>query len=286
MSSPDLAVDLTLAGRNATWACTPDGVQVNYSASKGVPRLLRRIGQRLVPYEAITAASVHDSDGLPAVALALRPGADPYTDAAAGQLPEDYALYKLELDQHQAEEASRYRDTINDRCALTDEPVPKYLLDTETGPLRLRGFDGVATFDGDVVRLSWGLKASLAKQSGGDQVFRVGELADVEWSLPGFVRGHLRLRPAGVLRPRLDVIDDPHTLLFGLGYGAVAESLPFAAALLAALDRGPAGGDLGSAAVRAQQVASAIRTLGELLADGLLSREEFDTKKKHLLDQI
>ncbi|EWM11117.1 DUF4429 domain-containing protein [Kutzneria sp. 744] len=287
MSSPELDFDLTLAGRNATWAFTPAGVQVNYSASKGVPRLLRRIGQRLVPFEAITSATVHDDDGLPSLALSLRPGSDPYTEVAAGQLPEDYALYRLELDQHQAEHALRYKDTINDRCALTDEPAPRFLLDTDTAPLRLRGFDGVATFDGDSVRLSWGMKASLAKQAGGDQVYRIGELAAVEWSLPGFVRGHLRLRPVGVLRPQMDVIDDPHTLLFGLGYGAVAESLPFAAALTAAIGNGSGPiGDLTSAGVRAEQVAAAIRTLGGLMADGLLSREEFEAKKKHLLDQI
>src|SRR5262249_7404677 len=161
--------------------------------SKGVPRLLRRIGQRVVPFAAITSATVLDDDGLPALLLTLRPGADPYTEVAAGQLPEDSALYKLELDQHQVDHAQRYKDTINDRCALTDEPAPGFLLDAETGPLRLRGFDGVATFDGDAVRLSWGMKASLAKQGGGDQVYRIGELAGVEWSLPGFVRGHLRL---------------------------------------------------------------------------------------------
>ncbi|NED62031.1 DUF4429 domain-containing protein, partial [Streptomyces sp. SID10244] len=77
--------------------------------------------------------------------------------------------------------------------------------------------------------------ASSAKWKAGDQRFPVGELTGVEWRSPEVFEGHLRLllRDGGEAPPQPD--QDPAAVIFGLGYGPVHESLPFAAAVLAAV---------------------------------------------------
>ncbi|MCE0445210.1 DUF4429 domain-containing protein [Streptomyces tricolor] len=59
----------------------------------------------------------------------------------------------------------------------------------------------------------------------------MAELSGVEWRSPEIFEGHLRLhrRSAGSGAP-VQPDQDPAAVVFGLGYGPVHESLPFAAA--------------------------------------------------------
>ncbi len=59
-----------LVGRNATWTFHADRVVIEYASSLGLPRLLRRIGRRVVPDEAIADARL-------ARDLRLRASGDP-----------------------------------------------------------------------------------------------------------------------------------------------------------------------------------------------------------------
>lgn len=90
-------------------------------------------------------------------------------------------------------------------------------------------------------------------------------------ALPDGPDGHLRLLPrdevaAGDARPDHDLA----AAVFGIGYGAVHESLPFAASVLAAVGgRAPVG------SVPQPQVDERLRHLSELHGAGLLTDAEY-----------
>jgi hypothetical protein len=82
---------------------------------------------------------------------------------------------------------------------------------------------------------------------------------------------------------------DPAAVVIGLGYGPVHESLPFAAAVLAAVRRrGPAAAVPAATAPRRDpaDIAERIRHLGELHQAGLVTDEEFSVKKAELLAEL
>jgi Domain of unknown function (DUF4429)/Short C-terminal domain len=154
------------------------------------------------------------------------------------------------------------------------------------------------TFDGKVVSFRWfWTGASTAKWKAGDQSFQVSELAGVEWRTPEIAGGHLRLRrrgPDGAPEETSGPADqDPASVVFGLGYGLVHESLPLAAAVLEAVRAAEpiTAGHLADGGRRARRahpadIAERIRHLGELHKAGLLTDEEFTTKKAELLAEL
>ncbi|MFF5634681.1 DUF4429 domain-containing protein [Streptomyces sp. NPDC012825] len=166
-------------------------------------------------------------------------------------------------------------------------PAERFLVAPPSGPLSFKAYDGKASFDGSsevAFRWFW-TGASSEKWKAGDQTFSVRDLCGVEWRSPDVFDGHLRLlfRDGG---PRPTQPDhDPASLVFGLGYGLVHESLPFAAAVLAAIrtsDRAPV--PVGSRTPGV--VAERIRHLGELHRAGLVTDEEFSAKKAELLAEL
>ncbi|MBX9425390.1 DUF4429 domain-containing protein [Streptomyces lateritius] len=164
-------------------------------------------------------------------------------------------------------------------------PTDRFLVAPPAGPQSFKAYDGKASFDGHgevAFRWSW-TGASSEKWKAGDQTFQVRDLCGVEWRSPEVLDGHLRLLPRGG-EPRAPQPDlDPASVVFGLGYGPVHLSLPFAAAVLAAIrttDRVPARVAAPGA------VAERIRHLGELHQAGLVTDEEFSAKKAELLAEL
>ncbi|MER5306619.1 DUF4429 domain-containing protein [Streptomyces sp. NPDC002773] len=164
-------------------------------------------------------------------------------------------------------------------------PTERFLVAPPAGPQSFKAYDGKASFDGHgevAFRWSW-TGASSEKWKAGDQTFQVRDLCGVEWRSPDVLDGHLRLLPRGG-EPRASQPDrDPASVVFGLGYGPVHLSLPFAAAVLAAIrtsDRVPARVAAPGA------VAERIRHLGELHQAGLVTDEEFSAKKAELLAEL
>ncbi|MFC8170798.1 MULTISPECIES: DUF4429 domain-containing protein [unclassified Streptomyces] len=255
-----------------------------------------------------------------------RPGADPLMEAAAGQLKESCDPYRLVLPADRETLAEYYRDELRallppepgaagaaghggsapydgldaldgpDRDGVLDvpgdpyggvAPAERFLVAPPSGPLSFKAYDGKASFDGSAeVAFRWfWTGASSEKWKAGDQTFSVRDLCGIEWRSPDVFDGHLRLlsRDGG---PRPSQPDhDPASVVFGLGYGLVHESLPFAAAVLAAIrasDRAPV--PVGSRTPGA--VAERIRHLGELHRAGLVTDEEFSTKKAELLAEL
>ncbi|MEU9758959.1 DUF4429 domain-containing protein [Streptomyces sp. NPDC047987] len=84
---------------------------------------------------------------------------------------------------------------------------------------------------------------------------------------------------------------DPAAVVFGLGYGPVHESLPFAAAVLDSVRRTQPAHTPGPVLVGAGRrdpadIAERIRHLGELHQAGLVTDDEFSAKKAQLLSEL
>jgi hypothetical protein len=209
-------------------------------------------------------------------------------EAADGQLKETSDPYRLVLPADRETLAEYYADEL--RALITDDasPAERFLVAPPEAPLQFKAYDGKASFDGKAVSFRWfWTGASSAKWKAGDQNFPVTGLSGVQWRSPEMFEGHLRLlRRDGSQPAQAD--QDPAAVVFGLGYGLVHESLPFAAAVLAAVRAaGPAPVVAGPAARRdPADIADRIRHLGELHKAGLVTDEEFSSKKAELLAEL
>lgn len=294
-----MGLGLELVGAGATWVFENDRIDINYSSGLGHPRLLRKLKHRSIPYQAISRATATGGDGNPQLVLHLRPGADPLTEVAAGQLDDDAEPHQLELEPDQQDLANYYADHVNDHCSLNPDagsPAPRFLVEVDQAPRRLKGFDGEATFDGSAVEFHWHEDASTAKHRSSRRRFPLTEIAGVRWVRPGLASGHLQLVLHGETAD-VSPSDNDHALLFGLGYGSTATSLPFAAAVLAAAQAAGSATSAGRPALPAaaphqpdamsrSEILATIRELGELHQAGIVSQQEFEQKKRELLDRL
>lgn len=280
-----------LAGFHAAWEFESDSVLIRYERGIRAPKLLQALGERRVPLAALEAVTLTAGRrGTVVLRARPRPGADPLMEAADGQLRESCDPYRLVLPAGRETLAEYYADELR---GLLDPPGPaeRFLVEAPSVPRSFKAYDGKASFDGSTVRFRWfWTGASSAKWKAGDQSFAVSELRGVEWRSPEVFEGHLRLL-RGESEP-LPADQDPSAVVFGLGYGPVHESLPFAAAVLAAVrERGPSAvpAAVPVAAVARRDpadIAERIRHLGELHRAGLVTDEEFSMKKAQLLAEL
>ncbi|MCB5907040.1 DUF4429 domain-containing protein [Streptomyces pinistramenti] len=288
-----------LAGFHAVWEFETDSVLIRFERGIRRPKLFQALGERRIPYEALRSVELSEGRRGTVVLHAVpRPGADPLMEAAAGQLKEDSDPYRLVLPAEREASAGDFADAL--RAALVPdaaEPADRHLVAAPDPPLTFKAYDGKASFDGSTVAFRWfWTGASSAKWKRGDQTFAVGELAGVEWRSPEVVTGHLRLLERGAREARPGEADqDPAAVVFGLGYGPVHESLPFAAAVLQAVRAADSGQDTPARepACRAgdtrrdpADIADRIRQLGELHTAGLVTDGEFSAKKAELLAEL
>ncbi|MBH1933359.1 DUF4429 domain-containing protein [Streptomyces sp. AV19] len=283
-----------LAGFHTVWEFDTDSVLIRFERGIRTPKLLQALGERRIPHEALAAVErVPGRRGTVALRAVPRPGADPLMEAAGDQLRETSDPYRLELPAEREPLAAYWADEI--RGALgpsADEPAERHLVAAPDPPLSFKAYDGKAAFDGRTVSFRWSRTgASTAKWKAGDQHFAVEELAGVEWRSPDAPGGRLRLlrRGADALAAAPSAADqDAAAVVFGRGYGLLHESLPFAAAVLAAVRCASPAAATVSAAVRPDPaaVADRIRHLGALHSAGLLTDAEFTAKKAELLAEL
>ncbi|MFD4377620.1 DUF4429 domain-containing protein [Streptomyces sp. NPDC058486] len=284
-----------LAGIHATWELESDALVIRFERGIRTPRLFQALRERRVPYEALASATLAPGRRGTVVLHAVpRPGVDPLMEAAGGQLKDACDPYRLALAADREDAAARLRDALAE--VIPAEPADPFdtgfLVAAGQGPLSFKAYDGKAAFDGSSeVSFRWSsTMATSEKWKTGDQVFSVRELSGVEWRTPDSPGGFLRLLPRsgapGAERPD----HDPASVVFGLGYGPVHDSLPFAAAVLAAIrakDRAPVPAGARSAAHGDPgAIAERIRHLGELHRAGLVTDEEFTAKKSELLAEL
>ena len=239
-----------LAGNNAVWEFESDAVVIRYNRSVRGSRLLQALGERRVPHSALAGVELTDGRrGTTVLRAVPRPGADPLIEAAGGQLKESADPYRLVLPEQSRALAEFYRDELRGLGDTDtgggrdlDEPPGRFLVAAPAVPRSFKAYDGKAFFDGRTVSFRWfWTGASSAKWKAGDQSFPVDELTGVDWRSPERLHGHLRLlrrepdQPGAAPVPPGEADQDPAAVVFGLGYGPVHESLPFAAAVLAAI---------------------------------------------------
>ncbi|MFD9003447.1 DUF4429 domain-containing protein [Streptomyces sp. NPDC059582] len=279
-----------LAGFHAAWEFESDSVLIRYERGIRTPKLFQALGERRVPLAAIEAVTLTPGKrGTVVLRAEPRPGADPLMEAAAGQLKEGADPYRLVLPAERETLAEYYADEL--RALLTESgPAERHLVPAPETPRQFKAYDAKVSFDGRTVSFRWfWTGASSAKWKAGDQSFPVTALAGVEWRSPEVFEGHLRLLRRDAAEPQAAPADqDPAAVVFGLGYGPVHESLPFAAAVLAAVR---AGGPASAVPVPAPRrdpadIAERIRHLGELHRAGLVTDEEFSVKKAELLAEL
>jgi hypothetical protein len=278
-----------LAGFHAAWEFESDSVLIRYERGMRTPKLFAALGERRIPLAAIAGVTLEPGKrGTVVLRVEPRPGADPLIEAAAGQLKEAGDPYRLVLPAEREVLAEYYADEL--RAGLSESgPAERFLVAAPEAPLSFKAYDAKASFDGRTVRFRWfWTGASSAKWKAGDQSFPVSGLSGVEWRSPEVFEGHLRLLRGEDTPVPAD--QDPGAVVFGLGYGAVHESLPFAAAVLSAV-RGARGAVAAVPATAAPRrdpadVAERIRHLGELHRAGLVTDEEFSVKKAELLAEL
>ncbi|MCW7945826.1 hypothetical protein AAW14_28440 [Streptomyces hygroscopicus] len=281
-----------LAGFHATWEFESDSVRIRFERGIRTPKLFQSLGERRVPLEAIAGVTLTPGRRGTVVLRAVpRPGADPLMEAAAGQLKEASDPYRLVLPADRETLAEYYADELSGLLTGDGDPAERFLVAPPETPRQFKAYDGKASFDGKAVSFRWfWTGASSAKWKAGDQSFPVTGLSGVAWRSPEvFDDGHLRLlrrEAAGEQPSQPD--QDPAAVVFGLGYGPVHESLPFAAAVLAAVR---AAGAAPVTSVPAPlrdpaDIAERIRHLGELHRAGLVTDEEFSSKKAELLAEL
>lgn len=281
-----------LAGFHAAWEFESDSVLIRYERGIRTPKLFQALGERRIPHEAIAAVALSPGKRGTVVLHAVpRRGADPLMDAAAGQLKDGSDPYRLVLPAERETLAEYYADELRAQLPPDDgEPADRYVVAAPEAPLQFKAYDGKASFDGKTVSFRWfWTGASSAKWKAGDQSFLVTDLSGIEWRSPEVFEGHLRLlrRESPVAQPA-QADQDPAAVVFGLGYGPVHESLPFAASVLAAVRAsGPAPVSEARAVRRdPADIADRIRHLGELHQAGLVTDDEFTTKKAELLAEL
>ncbi|MGV9252678.1 DUF4429 domain-containing protein [Streptomyces sp. NPDC003697] len=280
-----------LAGFHAAWEFTSDSVLIRYERGMRTPKLLQALGERRIPLAALAGVTLTAGGRRGTVVLRAepRPGADPLMEAAAGQLREECDPYRLVLPAERGTLAEYYAGELRGRLGGTG-PAERHLVAAPEVPLQFKAYDAKASFDGTTVRFRWSWAgASSAKWKAGDQSFPVAGLGGVEWRSPEVFEGHLRLlrrAPDTARPPQPD--QDPAAVVFGLGYGPVHESLPFAAAVLAAARATGPATPLPVPAPRRDpaDIAERIHHLGELHRAGLVTDEEFTTKKAQLLAEL
>lgn len=293
-----------LAGFHAAWEFESDSVLIRYERGIRTAKLFQALGERRVPLEAIAGVTLTPGRrGTVVLRVEPRAGADPLIEAAAGQLKESGDPYRLVLPAERETLAEYYADEL--RSLLTEsDRTERYLVAPPEAPLHFKAYDGKASFDGKAVSFRWSWTgASSAKWKAGDQSFPVAALGGVEWRSPEMFEGYLRLLPrnadasavpassAASAAPAVPQADqDPAAVVFGLGYGPVHESLPFAAAVLAAVrERGavaPVPVSVPAPRRDPADIAERIRHLGELHQQGLVTDEEFSSKKAELLAEL
>ncbi|MFD7920495.1 DUF4429 domain-containing protein [Streptomyces sp. NPDC059740] len=300
-----------LTGVNAVWTLDSDSVRIRYARGLRRPKLHQVLGERRIPFEALRDVELSTGRrGTVVLRAEPRPGADPLTDVAGGQLREASDPHRLVLPAEREDAARAFLEQVLAHLGPDAQaPADHHMVAAPDSPLQFKAYDGKASFDGSAVSFRWfWTGASSAKWTRGDQVFPVTSLSDVEWRSPEIFTGHLRLIERGAEDGRSGTAgradQDPAAVVFGPGYGMVHESLPFAAAVLQAVRaagraRGGEDGDgVATAPCRtrtapahqtrsdAADIADRIRQLGELHEAGLLTDDEFSTKKAELLAQL
>ncbi|NJQ15247.1 DUF4429 domain-containing protein [Streptomyces bohaiensis] len=297
--------------KDGRWSFDGTAVRIVPGHGRGVHGVRTRLGELVVPLAAIAGVSHEAGRKRGRLRLRLRAGADPFTQATSGQLPDRADPYSLEVEAERAALAEYLVDDVRNALLLdevpVDTPTDRYLMPGPAVPLVLNGYDGKIHFDGEQLRIEWGWGAEETKKTAGTRTIPLSDIERVEWCRPNFEDGGLRLVPKGSHVPVKPSHDPFCVVTWGLREGRETAELSMMAAAITArlphpraaappveqhpsLIKGEAGGERREqpAGEPADQDAllRRLRELGELRQAGVLTEEEFTRAKQALLDRF
>ncbi|PSK95606.1 putative oligomerization/nucleic acid binding protein [Murinocardiopsis flavida] len=288
--------------RDGSWTFDGDIVRIVPGRERGVHKIRHLLGEVEVPLDAIAGVAYEPARKGGRLRLRLREGADPFTKAVSGQIPESANPYQLVIDADRTGVAEYFVDELRNAMLLAEVPsgpCDRYLLPGPAVPLVGSGGDGTASFDGETVRLEWTWGAEESKASAGPQQIAIGDLAAVEFQpATGLSNGHLRLVPKST-QVRAAPKHDLYSIVLW-GFGKEIRTMPLLVAAVIARMPHPVGGapapELPAAEPPAEPAAAGdagpdalvrrLRELGELHRDGILSDEEFTAAKQAVLKRM
>ncbi|MFI0348829.1 DUF4429 domain-containing protein [Actinomadura sp. 9N407] len=281
-----------MTSRDGSWTFDGEVVRIVPGHDRSVHKLRKALGEVVVPLEALQGAAYEPGRKGGRLRLRLRDGADPFTQAIAGGLPEPADPYKLIVGGDRTGAAQFFADEVRNYLLvreIPEGPCDRYLMPGPGVPLTASAGDGTASFDGERVRLEWNWLANGAKTALGTQTFELKDVIGVDWGRQaGMGYGYLRFR----LRepsPDRPPDEDPRALSWGIQReggttallaAAVLARLPHPGAELAA----PAAPEISApAAGDPDAMLRRLRELGDLHREGVLTDEEFTAAKRNLL---
>ncbi|MFC7893105.1 DUF4429 domain-containing protein [Streptomyces sp. NPDC057381] len=291
--------------KDGTWVFDGDTLRLTPGRDKNVSLLRKELGELLVPLAALAGISFEQGKKQGRLRLRLRDGADPLLHAAAGRLTEPHDPYQLTVESDRYGVAEYFVDEVRNALLLDQVPsgpVDAYLLPGPSVPLSVSAGDGVASFDGERVRLEWKWQAEDAKSAAGPRTLPLADIVAVEWQpTAGLENGHLRFTVRGA-PSEVPAKYDPNAVelwgfkrdpLMALVAAAVQARLPHPSASAAVEDARPAGqapAPVAAPAPAAEDDHDALlrrlRELGELHRSGVLTDEEFALAKQAVLKRM
>ncbi|MBR8741144.1 DUF4429 domain-containing protein [Nocardiopsis sp. MG754419] len=286
-----------LRGHHAIWRFDDALVRIGFGAGRKVPQLFKTLGHCEVPIVAVDEVDFDPGDRKQGWRLRLRlmDGADPYsrldtTGTAATPLlltgPQDKELVAEYFAEQLAASVRFARETDQE----PPHPVVVARGLVARPPLQVRTAEGAASFDGERLRLQWdGWMTSTPKGREQSRDYRMSEIQGLEWTPQmDFEEGFIRVLLRGVDIPGAAGLEHDFFTLVSHGAKGSDETLLMAATVnthiawvekTAALEPASPGDDSGA-------IFAKIRELGRLHAEGLLTEDEFSTKKAELLDRL
>lgn len=284
-------------GHHAIWRFDEKTVRIGFGAGRKVPQLYKSLGRCEVPLAAVREVDFDPGDRKRGWRLRMRmvEGADPYspldtTGKASTPLlltgPHDRELVTEYFAERLTESARYARQTLE--TPLDPGEVARGLVPRP--PLQVRTAEGSASFDGERVRLQWdGWMASTAKEREQSREYRLSEMESIEW-VPqvDFDEGFLRVVLRGVSLSEGTSRENDFFSLVSHGLKGSDETLLMAATVNSHIGSAwePAELEATTSADGDDAIFAKIRELGRLHAEGLLTEDEFNTKKVQLLDRI
>lgn len=277
--------------RDGTWTFNGDLIRIVPATDRSVNKLRQALGELVVPLAAVAGIAYQPGRKGGLLKLRMREGADPFTQATGGRLPEAADPYRLTIDADRTGVAEYFADEV--RAALLAEGVPegpsnRYLLPGPPVPLTANASDGMVTFDGDVIMIEPNWAADGAKQKAGPQRIPLADVAAVEW-IPngGMENGRLRFTRRSEPSTRMPIKHDPAAVtLWGLSKETRTVAL-LVTAVIARLPHPLAEPPVIEAPEEDHDVVlRRLRELGALHRDGVLTDEEFTTAKQALLRRL
>lgn len=288
-----------LQGKQGTWRFDGEMVLLRFHTHRRTPALLRILEEIRVPIAAARSVEFHPGPQKSGWRMRLRliEGANPYTRINPSP-DEDSDPFLLNGDADSELLAEYFADQLEHAITSWADrgsaPAPARAVRgvVPAPPLRAYTAEGNAVFDGETVRLQWdGWLASTGKGNERGREFAISDIARVEWKpQKGIDVGFLRLVPHGSVTAAMADPEQDVTCLCTHGSKGQAQTLAMAATITAHIhsrdEAAPAAVTAADPGDHAQAIYDRIRELGRLHNEGLLTDEEFSTKKAELLDRL